>query len=189
MRDHPHLLPVLMVGLVLAGCDEPIESPMGPEAPSIQAAHIVGHSPELNRSLASLRAATANLHNFEKADLPEPPLTPCWYFTGRGGMGYHYANPAGLIDGTVEALAPEALLYEPSPGGKLKFVAVEYLVPTAAWNEADPPSVFGVPFHDNGAGLWILHVWHFKHNPAGIFQDWNPTVSCDHAEVSEDLAP
>jgi hypothetical protein len=26
-----------------------------------------------------------------------------------------------------------------------------------------------------------LHVWVWKHNPSGMFEDWNPTVNCDHA--------
>jgi hypothetical protein len=27
-------------------------------------------------------------------------------------------------------------------------------------------------------GLWTLHVWLFKHNPNGLFADWNPLVRC-----------
>ena len=39
--------------------------------------------------------------------------------------------------------------------------------------------LFGETFHRNdGAGLWVLHVWLWNHNPAGLFADWNPTVSC-----------
>lgn len=29
---------------------------------------------------------------------------------------------------------------------------------------------------------WLLHVWVWKHNPNGMFEDWNPNVSCEHAD-------
>ena len=30
-----------------------------------------------------------------------------------------------------------------------------------------------------GASNWyIAHAWIWKHNPAGMFADWNPEVSC-----------
>jgi hypothetical protein len=27
-------------------------------------------------------------------------------------------------------------------------------------------------------GWYILHAWIWQHNPAGMFEDWNPTVTC-----------
>ena len=27
-------------------------------------------------------------------------------------------------------------------------------------------------------GFYILHAWVWGHNPAGMFVDWNPEVSC-----------
>jgi hypothetical protein len=27
----------------------------------------------------------------------------------------------------------------------------------------------------------VLHVWHFRENPSGVFADWNPRVSCQYA--------
>jgi hypothetical protein len=32
-----------------------------------------------------------------------------------------------------------------------------------------------------GAGIWALHVWLWKHNPSGMFADWNPNVTCKYA--------
>ena len=26
--------------------------------------------------------------------------------------------------------------------------------------------------------FYELHAWIWKHNPSGMFEDWNPTVSC-----------
>ena len=61
----------------------------------------------------------------------------------------------------------------------LAFVAQRVISPGS---ETEPPSLYGRAFHRNEAfGLWVLHVWHFRHNPAGMFMDWNPTVSCRYA--------
>jgi hypothetical protein len=27
-------------------------------------------------------------------------------------------------------------------------------------------------------GFWIMHAWVWGHNPAGMFEDWNPEVTC-----------
>jgi hypothetical protein len=45
--------------------------------------------------------------------------------------------------------------------------------------------LFGQRFHWNEfavGGIWALHVWLWRHNPAGLFADWNPNVSCQFAE-------
>jgi hypothetical protein len=59
---------------------------------------------------------------------------------------------------------------------------VEYIVPAAAWDQAGnrtPPMLFGQTFHLNEQlGVYALHAWIWKHNPAGVFADWNPRVSC-----------
>jgi hypothetical protein len=39
--------------------------------------------------------------------------------------------------------------------------------------------VLGHHLHLNpGLGVYVLHAWIFKNNPAGIFEDWNPNVTC-----------
>lgn len=108
-------------------------------------------------------------------------LTGCFENPPVGGMGFHYGNPA-LIDGVVQALKPEILLYEPLQNGTLQFVGVEYVVPYTAWTKPNPPALVGVPFHRNDAfGLWVIHAWVGKNNPRGTLFDWNPTVSCKFA--------
>ena len=37
----------------------------------------------------------------------------------------------------------------------------------------------GSPNRYGGGAFYELHVWAWKHNPSGMFADWNPTVSCD----------
>ena len=104
-----------------------------------------------------------------------------------GAMGIHYANGDLVGDGEIDAQHPEALLYEPKDG-KLQLVGVEYLVPADAWNakHAAPPVLMGQLFNYVGApnryglpAIYELHVWAWKSNPAGMFADWNPRVSCE----------
>jgi hypothetical protein len=55
------------------------------------------------------------------------------------------------------------------------------MVPAAMWDaeNTDPPQVLGQSFHlDESLGMYVLHAWVWKNNPAGMFEDWNPDVSC-----------
>ncbi|MDT8305926.1 MAG: hypothetical protein RRC07_08325 [Anaerolineae bacterium] len=48
----------------------------------------------------------------------------------------------------------------------------------AAGNTA-PPAILGQSLHLNEAlGVYVLHAWIWLGNPAGVFADWNPNVSC-----------
>jgi hypothetical protein len=134
--------------------------------------------------LARIRKATAPFQQLEAAQAAGYDLVPgldhCFDNPGVGGMGYHYINTA-LLDTTVELLRPEAMVYEPTRKG-LRLGAVEYIVPAEAWDAAGnthPPILMGQHFHLNEAlGVYVLHAWVWKNNPAGVFEDWNPRVSC-----------
>lgn len=137
--------------------------------------------------LAKVRQATAKFHRVEVArqagyDLREG-LDQCFDNPGVGGMGFHYINTdKDVFDLKLDALQPEAMVYAPGPKGQLELGAVEYIVPAAEWDAAgntEPPMVLGHHLHLNkDLGVYILHLWLWKHNPAGMFEDWNPTVSC-----------
>ena len=130
--------------------------------------------------LASLRSATRDFADVTAAAEAgyTAQLTPCLSDPALGGMGFHIGNP-GRINGTVELERPEVLLYEPRIVDFPELVAVEYIVPFEAWTAASPPVLMGQTFTRNEAfGVWALHVWLYKENPAGIFADWNPRVSC-----------
>ena len=176
------LVPTL--ACLVVACEPPAEPPTSPQAR--HASHAtVSHAAAggAEREIAQLRALTARFHDFDAAVKAGwgAKITECFSDPQLGGMGYHYGNTA-LIDGVVDAQKPELLLYEPQKNGKLRFVAVEYIVPFTAWTAAQPPTLYGQSFHRNEAfGLWVLHVWHFRHNPSGIFMDWNPTVSCAYS--------
>jgi hypothetical protein len=105
-----------------------------------------------------------------------------------GGMGIHYANPALVADGELDVTKPEILVYQPMPSGKLRLGAVEYFQADADQDlatDTDRPSLFGLPFdgpmlgHEPGMPIhYDLHVWLYRHNPAGRFAMWNPRVHC-----------
>ena len=107
----------------------------------------------------------------------------------KGAMGIHFVNVT--VQGPPDPMKPNVLIYEPD-GGKLRLVAVEWLVPLAAATER--PSLFGQPFqgpmegHEplipQGFAHYDLHVWLFKENPLGMFSPTNPNVSCDDADFS-----
>ncbi len=170
---------------VLAGCDGRDVAPLEVDsaiAPAPQAVN-VSSAPgaEVSAWLAGLRGATAPYHRLEAAAAAgwDAQITGCMELPGTGGMGYHYGN-VGLIDGVAEQFAPELLVYAPQKNGGLRLVAVEFIVPFDAWTSEEPPSLHGIDFHRNEAfGLWVLHAWIWRHNPAGILEDWNPTVSCE----------
>ena len=95
-------------------------------------------------------------------------------------MGYHYVNTQ-LLDDKLDVANPEALLYEPEANGQLRLVAVEYVIPKAAWTSPNPPELFGQKLVLNAFDLWALHVWAWENNPSGIYANWNPRVNCDNA--------
>ena len=99
--------------------------------------------------------------------------------------------PTGALS-AIPAATPEALVYEPQPNGRLRLVAAEYVVLQSAWEAAGNsgvPTLFGRSFElipsPNRYGLpafYELHAWIWKHNPRGMFDDWNPLVSCAAAQ-------
>ena len=131
--------------------------------------------------LEALRSATARFQSVDAAlQAGYEPFMDCFDNPGVGGMGYHYVN-GSLMDLTVEALAPEAMVYEANTDGQLEFVAVEYIVPAKEWDaqKTGHPTLYGQVFHMNEAlGVYVLHAWVGKDNPTGVYHDWNPTVSC-----------
>jgi hypothetical protein len=107
-----------------------------------------------------------------------------------GAMGIHYVNSKLVGDPSIDAGSPEALVYEPEQNGRLRLVALEYIVVQSAWDatHSAPPTLFGQQFNftasPNRFGLpafYSLHAWIWKHNPSGLFSMWNPNVSCASA--------
>lgn len=145
--------------------------------------------------LAEVRAATAQFQRLDAAIAdghelgwtnPDIPITGCIAHPTEGAMGYHYFDRDAIRDDIhVDPLNPEGLVYEPLPNGKLHLVAVEWVVPKEAWEAeygvgAPPPTVLGQELGVLNPVLnwYILHAWVWKPNPSGMFNNWNPDVTC-----------
>jgi hypothetical protein len=141
------------------------------------------------RGLAAVRAATAGFHDLNAAVAADyEEFYVCTDREGTGAMGQHYVNFALLANAAIDPLRPESLVYEPRRGGGYNFVGVEWIVFKAEWDasHAGPPALFGQEFatvsvpnrYGVPAPFYELHAWIWKPNPRGMFDDWNPRVSC-----------
>jgi hypothetical protein len=151
--------------------------------------------------LAGARNATASFHDLDAAKaagytvrVADLQGITCIDNPGVGAMGVHYLNPTlvpELFDptaaATVDALTPELVVYQPGSDGSLRLVALEYLALKANWDahNAAPPSLFGQPFNETGAGnryglpaFYSLHAWIWDPNPTDLFFPWNSRVTC-----------
>lgn len=162
-----------------------------------------GEPDDLAAQLARARAATERYVDVEAA-IADGFIgdVECVSAPGLGAMGFHFVNPARLMD-PLAIEEPEALLYI-DDHGSLRLVAIEYLLPIViagvpymgcGMNDqscppADPPpapSLFtGVPFDGPMAGHsatmpwhYDQHVWLYEDNPSGLFAPYNPALSCE----------
>jgi hypothetical protein len=142
-------------------------------------------------SLGDVRAATAKFHDIDVAIAAGyGPFYVCTdnETAGVGAMGQHYVKGPLVGDPRIDPLRPEALMYAPKPGGGWRLVGMEYVVLQADWQAAfgsATPTVLGIPLRAVGAGnryglppFFQRHLWLWRHNPSGTFEDWNPKVSC-----------
>jgi hypothetical protein len=146
-----------------------------------------------DHDLAAVRVAAARFQDLAAAEAAGYALftdaagVACIGHLPDGAMGVHYVNGALVGSGALDALKPQALVYEPVGGG-LHLVAVEYVAFQAAWDAAhsSPPTLLGQRFALTPAGnryglpaFYSLHAWLWKDNPSGLFSMWNPRVACD----------
>jgi hypothetical protein len=166
---------------LLAGCTEPAGMP-GHGAGAPLRTDLPAH---VNRDIAALRAATAAFHRIDVAHAAgfDAQFPPGCFESDAGAMGFHFLNEANV--GTLSVTRPQLVMYEPQANGSMLLVGVEYIMPGLPTDT--PPRLFGRDFAYNAVfEVWVLHVWAWRHNPAGMFADWNPTVSCAHAGAAID---
>ena len=143
--------------------------------------------------LATARAATARFHQIEVANgagygLFKDAKGIACIDSPAGVMGIHYVNGGLVGDAVLDPATPEALVYQQLPNGELRLVAAEYIVFQGNWWKAgntSAPTLFGQPLKlvpmPNRYGLdpfYEIHAWIWKHNPDGMFKDWNPNGTC-----------
>jgi len=154
------------------------------------------HGAGLQDDLAQVRRATAKFHRVEAAVAAGYELgwvngsgvrivAGCVSHPTMGAMGYHYFNAELMADDEVNLLEPEVLVYAPDGDGGVKLAAVEWVVRSAQSNPpgvSEAPSVLGMDMHilvpPPGPAFYLMHAWVWDDNPAGMFADWNPEVSC-----------
>jgi hypothetical protein len=149
-----------------------------------------GHAAQLARA----RAATNKFHNIANAEqagyglLPDQAGITCIADPmGMGAMGVHRAHVDLVGQPSLHVRHPEALVYRPTADGTLQLAALEYVVIKADWelHHSGVPHLFGQKFNFTDAGnrfglppYYSLHVWVWYHNPAGMFEMFNPNVHC-----------
>ncbi|MGH3739965.1 MAG: hypothetical protein ACRDT1_01370, partial [Micromonosporaceae bacterium] len=142
------------------------------------------------QQLRKVRAATEKYQNYQTAlaDGYHKPDPWVCYESEKGAMGYHHLMTS-RVDNEFDITKPELMIYMPNKKGTLELVAVEYMQPDADQDlgtDEDRPSLFGGvefdgPMEGHEPGMprhYDLHVWIYKHNPNGVFNQWNPAHSC-----------
>ena len=140
--------------------------------------------------LSGIRESTAKYHDIQVALDDGYVLgyhgaaAGCVQKPGTGAMGYHYFNTARMDDPAINENEPEVLVYHTGDDGTLELGSVEWVVPKAAWDAAGygpaAPVVFDQTMHIINPVLnwYVEHAWVWTHNESGLFQDWNPDVTC-----------
>ena len=159
------------------------------EAGHARGGHPSQASPNVASQLAAVRQVTAKYHDLSAALADGYQLgyrgvvTGCIANPAFGAMGYHYFNWAKMDDPAIVETDPEVLVYHTSDDGTLVLGAVEWVVHKPLWEQAGntaAPVAFGTTLHVLNPVLnwYIAHAWIWKHNPSGMFSDWNPEVTC-----------
>jgi hypothetical protein len=146
------------------------------------------HSAAVKRQLKVVKRATAKYRDVRLAVRDGyVPTDECYGVPGRGVMGFHYANPALILNTVDNIRRPDILIYLPSKDGRRRLVAVEWYHLDADQDlstDHDRPRLFDRPFdgpmiHEPGTPVHFdLHAWLFKHNPKGVFAPFNPAAHC-----------
>jgi hypothetical protein len=145
-----------------------------------------GLSAEIREQINALTRSVQPFYNYDVAGAAgwNTPISDC-VESPMGGMGYHIANLGQLGSGHLNLLRPQVLLYAPTQDGSMAFQGVEYIIPADLWDSPEPPNFLGQDLRFNPNippnGIWALHVWVGTPNPNGIFEDFNPEVSCEFA--------
>jgi hypothetical protein len=115
---------------------------------------------------------------------------PCVSGFGAGATEVRFLQADRIADGVLSVEAPEALIYEPMPGGAMRLVGVEFIEIARDWEsrnpDGSPPSLDGNLLNLVGApnrfglpAFYELHVWVREDRPQESFAVWNTRVTCD----------
>lgn len=160
-------------------------------------------------AVADAARETARFHSATQATRagfgrpPEGPLHECIGMDNdddptddTAAMGFHLINGERVGDAELDPATPEVLVYEPKSNGRLRLVALEYVVFEEAWVAAHPdgttPRLFGrdmiytpAPNRYELPAFYQRHLWLWLDNPTGLFESMNPNASCEYANAVE----
>lgn len=185
------VLVALLIPLILAGCsdnqtgniDMELDSPLQiHEMSQEERAEFMKKAAYSNKDLLKqLRKATARFHSTVQAERFGYEEASHCVDSGdpyKGAMGYHRVNQ-DLADPVFDISKPEAILYERDKNGNLKMIGAEYIVIDVG---QDRPYFGDYPFDIGGTPVpvdhYSLHIWLWKDNPNGMFEPYNPNVTC-----------
>lgn len=162
----------VLLPFALGACsDSPhAHAPMEASAPEIR----LEGDPAAVELMKAVRAATARFNSTTQAlkagYAPDDFCVP--------EMGFHWLNES-LVDPVFDPMKPEVVIYAPDANGRLKVVAVEYVVIDAGQPQ---PAFAGRAFDVGGTPVpvphWSQHVWLYEGNPDGALTAFNPAISC-----------
>lgn len=182
LRALAFLAPLLAAGVLTAPAVADHDHNNHQSGPSAQPSqHVV------QRDLLRARLATLKYISVKRAVADGYVPTEECVASPAGGMGMHYVKGPLVGDPAVAVTKPEVLLYEPTPHGP-RLIGVEYMTiddDQDLKTSHDRPTLYGVPFdgpmlgHSPGMPIhYDLHVWLWRHNPSGMFAQFNPRVHC-----------
>lgn len=179
-----YLLIIPFIAVLLVACDSSVTSDevkqSGNSISEVPMAVQSVTNSNTREALVEVRESTAPYNNVARATADGYNPTDHWV----PKMGYHHVNPS-LIDGTVNHLEPEVLVYQRNPADpdQRRLGAVEYMIPTGLASKSDLdgafPGVDGDHWHKltlPTGSFWTLHAWIWYPNPKGVFHGENPRV-------------
>ena len=146
-------------------------------------------SSDTRKELAQARRATAKYHDIDKAY--EDGFVDIGFILP--GVGCHLLSPLNVEDGVIDITKPEVLIYKDCAmglGGKAELRSVEHIELCFGTPATETePARCGTPAPEGYTGdadvwepfvdgsIWTLHIWLWRHNPAGIFVKINPDIT------------
>ena len=164
----------ITMAMLLAGALGCSDQPAATEPTEVPAAAVHPHTTTVDGLLKAVRGATARYNSTAQAlEAGYQPDTHCV-----PGMGYHWLN-ASLVDPVFDPLNPEVVIYAHDANGRLRVVAVEYVVIDAGQPQ---PDFAGRAFDVGGTPVplphWSQHVWLYEANADGVLTNFNPAIAC-----------
>ena len=167
------------VAVLVAGCGDATSVATPNRAEVIAPRFATAPAAETTAMIATLQRVTARYHDLSVARREGFVLLhECESRPGEGPVGIVYVNIDRLLDGVIDPEAPDALIYAPESNGP-RLVGVEFATPYSLWTNSQPPQFLGATFQrEDEFGVFALHAWVWLNNPAGLFAETNPRVSC-----------